>query len=70
MNEYSEIMRSLGEAIEALRRDIPKRECPNGCGALEVAKGKANTNDGRTYFRVSVTYCPECLYIESADANL
>ena len=67
MNEYSEIMRGLGEALEHAQG---KRECPNGCGALEVARGKADTNDGRTYFRVSVTYCPECLYIESADANL
>ena len=29
MNEYSEIMRGLGEALEHAQG---KRECPNGCG--------------------------------------
>lgn len=59
-----------GMKIEKAIQTLAESKCPNGCGALEVAKANAHTNNGRTYFRVNVTYCPECLYIESADANL
>ena len=47
-----------------------KEQCPNGCGELEVANGRIDTNDGATYFKVSVEYCPKCMFINYSDANL
>jgi len=47
-----------------------EQECTNGCGKLESVRGHIETNDGRTYFKVDIIYCPDCLYIEYVDANL
>ena len=45
-------------------------KCPNGCGELEVASGHIYTNNGDTYFKVIVVYCPKCKYIDYCDADL
>jgi uncharacterized Zn finger protein len=44
-------------------------QCPNNCGKLEVAYGRIDTNNGNSWFKVTVEYCPECGYIGNADAN-
>ena len=45
-------------------------QCPNGHGELETVWERIPTRDGRTYFNVTIKYCPECLYISEVDADL
>lgn len=43
--------------------------CPNGCGELNTTKfSDLETADGMC-FDVWITYCSECGYIESAEAE-
>ena len=46
------------------------RMCPNGCGELSYASGRINDNEGRTYWNVSIPYCPECMYYEDGETSL
>lgn len=34
--------------------------CPNGCGEIQCAMGQVYSNEGDTYWDVSIYYCPEC----------
>jgi hypothetical protein len=49
---------------------MDEKKCPNECGDLENVRGHIETNDGRTYFKVDILYCPDCHYIQNVDANL
>lgn len=44
--------------------------CPNGCGKMETAYGNVEDNRHRTYWSVTIEYCPECMYTGDVDANL
>ena len=46
-------------------------KCPN-CPEvkIECCSQHVYTNDGRTYFKAYIYYCPECLYISFTDAKL
>lgn len=46
-------------------------KCPNCTDVeIEVCSQHVYTNDGRTYFKAYIHYCPECLYISFTDAKL
>ena len=49
---------------------MEKAQCPNGCGDAEVTGGHIYTEDGKTYYNVTIVYCPKCLYIIEIDAEL
>ena len=44
--------------------------CPNGCGEMETASGHINDNEGNTYWKVVIPYCPKCMYYEDAETDL
>jgi hypothetical protein len=44
--------------------------CPNGCGEFEIACGRIDDNKRDIYFKVNITYCPICKYINAIEANL
>ena len=46
----------------------PRTKCPNGCGELDDAYGHIHCD--RTYWKVSIPYCPVCMYYEDAEAWL
>ena len=41
--------------------------CPNGHGELQNATGHVYDNEGRTYWKVAIPYCPICMYTGDAD---
>lgn len=45
-------------------------ECPNGCGDMEYAYGNIEDNNRRTYWEVSIRYCPKCMYFDEVNADL
>lgn len=44
-------------------------QCVNGCGDMDVATGHIYTNQGDTYFKVAIYYCPTCKYVSEVDTK-
>ena len=44
--------------------------CPNGCGEMEHARGQVWENRGRTFWNVTIVYCPVCMYEHDAKVEL
>ena len=54
---------------EELEQETKVSDCPNGCGDFEQCRGHINNNSGSNYYKVTVTYCSKCGYIDGADAR-